>query len=150
MAGGELRLGTTSMYMTTYITRFGTSLHINTNLHGYILSDKCKLIAQNQAFERVNRGKFSLEGLAVSRGDRMTSWPYSQSCRTASIRSGRAGGLAGEVKLGSSGSPSVLRTSEARWGPALAGHGSCRVVPRTGRPVFLPPARGPVCSEPGR
>src|SRR5215467_4909694 len=60
MAGGELRLGTTSMYMTTYITRFGTSQHINTNLHGYILSDKCKLIAQNQAFERVNRGKFSL------------------------------------------------------------------------------------------
>src|SRR5215470_12537701 len=98
MAGGELRLGTTSMYMTTYITRFGTSLHINTNLHGYILSDKCKLIAQNQAFERVNRGKFSLEGLAVSRGDRMTSWPYSQSCRTASIRSGRAGGLAGELE----------------------------------------------------
>jgi hypothetical protein len=35
-----------------------------------------------------------LEGLAVPRGDRMTSWPYSRSCRTASIRSGRAGGLA--------------------------------------------------------
>jgi hypothetical protein len=27
----------------------------------------------------------------------MTSWPYSRSCRTASIRSGRAGGLAGEL-----------------------------------------------------
>ena len=27
----------------------------------------------------------------------MTSWPYSRSCRTASIRSGRAGGLAGKV-----------------------------------------------------
>src|SRR5215467_10458348 len=65
MAGGELRLGTTSMYMTTYITRFGTSQHINTNLHGYILSDKCKLIAQNQAFERVNRGKFRLEHMPI-------------------------------------------------------------------------------------
>ena len=28
----------------------------------------------------------------------MTSWRYSKSCRTASIRSGRAGGLAGELK----------------------------------------------------
>jgi hypothetical protein len=27
----------------------------------------------------------------------MTSWPYSRKCRTASIRSGRAGGLAGEL-----------------------------------------------------
>jgi len=27
----------------------------------------------------------------------MTSWLYSRSCRTASIRSGRAGGLAGEL-----------------------------------------------------
>src|SRR5215471_15814534 len=27
----------------------------------------------------------------------MTSWHYSRSCRTASIRSGRAGGLAGEL-----------------------------------------------------
>src|SRR5215467_8447694 len=60
MAGGELRLGTTSMYMTTCITRFRTNQHINTNLHGYILGGKCKLIAQNQALARVNRGKFSL------------------------------------------------------------------------------------------
>ena len=28
----------------------------------------------------------------------MTSWPYSRSCRTASIRSGIAGGLAGELR----------------------------------------------------
>jgi hypothetical protein len=28
----------------------------------------------------------------------MTSWLYSRSCRTASIRSGRAGGLAGELQ----------------------------------------------------
>jgi hypothetical protein len=28
----------------------------------------------------------------------MTSWPYSRKCRTASIRSGRAGGLAGELR----------------------------------------------------
>jgi hypothetical protein len=27
----------------------------------------------------------------------MTLWPYSRSCRTASIRSGIAGGLAGEL-----------------------------------------------------
>jgi hypothetical protein len=27
----------------------------------------------------------------------MTSWPYSRSCRTASIRSGKAGGFAGEL-----------------------------------------------------
>jgi hypothetical protein len=29
----------------------------------------------------------------------MTSWLYSRSCRTASIRSGRAGGLAGELAI---------------------------------------------------
>jgi protein-export membrane protein SecD len=29
----------------------------------------------------------------------MTSWHYSRSCRTASIRSGRAGGLAGELRV---------------------------------------------------
>jgi hypothetical protein len=29
----------------------------------------------------------------------MTSWPYSRSCRTASIRSGRAAGLAGELVI---------------------------------------------------
>src|ERR1700739_719288 len=60
MAGGELRLGTTSMYMTTYITRFDTNQDQNTNLHGYLLGSERKLIAQNQALERVNRGKFSL------------------------------------------------------------------------------------------
>jgi hypothetical protein len=47
--------------MTTYITIFGANKHININLHGYILGGKCKLIAQNQTLERVNRGKFSLE-----------------------------------------------------------------------------------------
>jgi hypothetical protein len=60
MAGGELRLGTTSMYMTTYITRFDANQDKNTNLHGYILGSGRKLIAQNQALERVNRGKFRL------------------------------------------------------------------------------------------
>jgi hypothetical protein len=60
MAGGELRLGTTSMYMTTYITRFDANQDKNINLHGYILGSERKLIAQNQALERVNRGKFSL------------------------------------------------------------------------------------------
>jgi hypothetical protein len=60
MAGGELRLGTTSMYMTTYITRFDANQDKNTNLHGYILGSERKLIAQNQALERVNRGKFRL------------------------------------------------------------------------------------------
>jgi len=53
------------------------------------------------------------------------------------------------AKLGCSGNLSVPRTIEAHWGPAPAGHGSCQVVPRTGRPVFLPPVRGPVCSVPG-
>src|SRR5215469_12872144 len=52
------------------------------------------------------------EGLAVARRDRMTSWPYSRSCRTASIRSGRAGGLAGE--LGLSPVYGSLRASRAR------------------------------------
>jgi hypothetical protein len=46
--------------MTTYITRFGVNQHKNTNLHGYILGGKCKLIAQNQALERMNSGKFRL------------------------------------------------------------------------------------------
>jgi hypothetical protein len=46
--------------MTTYITIFGTNQDKNINLHGYILGGKCRLIAQNQALERVNRGKFSL------------------------------------------------------------------------------------------
>src|ERR1700747_1325757 len=60
MAVGELGLGTTSMYMTTYITRFDANQDKNTNLHGYILGSERKLIAQNQALERVNRGKFRL------------------------------------------------------------------------------------------
>jgi hypothetical protein len=51
--------------MTTCITRYGANQHINTNLHGYILGSKCKLIAQNQAIERVNRGKFRLDAEQV-------------------------------------------------------------------------------------
>jgi len=35
--------------MTTYITLFSAYQHKNTDLHGYILSSKCELIAQNQA-----------------------------------------------------------------------------------------------------
>jgi hypothetical protein len=46
--------------MTTYITRFDANQDKNINLHGYILGSERKLIAQNQALERVNRGKFSL------------------------------------------------------------------------------------------
>jgi hypothetical protein len=46
--------------MTTYIIIFGATQHKNINLHGYILGSQRKLIAQNQALERMNRGKFSL------------------------------------------------------------------------------------------
>jgi hypothetical protein len=46
--------------MTTYITRFDANQDKNINLHGYILGSERKLIAQNQALERVNRGKFRL------------------------------------------------------------------------------------------
>jgi hypothetical protein len=60
MAGGELRLGTASIYMTTYITLAGTYQHKNIDLHGYILSGKRELIAQNQALERADKGKFRL------------------------------------------------------------------------------------------
>jgi hypothetical protein len=49
--------------MTTYINRFDTNQDKNTNLHGYILGSERKLIAQNQALERVNRGKFRLKGM---------------------------------------------------------------------------------------
>jgi hypothetical protein len=66
MAGGELRLGTTSMYMTTYITRFDANQDKNTNLHGYILGSERKLIAQNQALERMNRAG-AAQRLAVSK-----------------------------------------------------------------------------------
>src|SRR5215472_9216086 len=72
MAGGELRLGTTSMYMTTYITILGANQNININLHGYILGGKCKLIAQNQALERVNRGKFRLDSARQALGPSIT------------------------------------------------------------------------------
>jgi hypothetical protein len=60
MAGGELRLGTASIYMTTYITLVSAHQHKNTDLHGYILGGKCELIAQNQALERADKRKFSL------------------------------------------------------------------------------------------
>jgi hypothetical protein len=53
------------MYMTTYITSFDANQDQNTNLHGYLLGSERKLIAQNQALERVNRGKFSLTIAAV-------------------------------------------------------------------------------------
>jgi hypothetical protein len=46
--------------MTTYITLAGAYQYKNIDLHGYILSGKRELIAQNQALERVNRGKFRL------------------------------------------------------------------------------------------
>jgi hypothetical protein len=48
--------------MTTYITIFDANQDKNINLHGYILGSERKLIAQNQALERVNRGKFRLDG----------------------------------------------------------------------------------------
>jgi hypothetical protein len=46
--------------MATYITIFRAHQYENAKLHGYILGGECKLIAQNQALERGNRGKFSL------------------------------------------------------------------------------------------
>jgi hypothetical protein len=61
--------------MTTYITIFGANKHIYVKLHGYILGGKCKLIAQNQALERVNRGKFSLV-LRIRSFRLLTSWLY--------------------------------------------------------------------------
>src|SRR5215831_17454202 len=79
-AGGELRLGTTSMYMTTYITILGANQNININLHGYILGGKCKLIAQNQALERVNRGKFRLEGRQSQNSRALNSSTRGGSC----------------------------------------------------------------------
>jgi hypothetical protein len=41
----------------------------------------------------------------------MTSWPYSRSCRTASIRSGRAGGLAGELEETLTGDFRLMRNA---------------------------------------
>ena len=52
--------------MTTYITPFSAYQHKNTKLHGYILGGKCELIAQNQALERADKGKFSLAADATS------------------------------------------------------------------------------------
>jgi hypothetical protein len=46
--------------MTTYITLISAYQHKNIDLHGYILSSKRELIAQNQALERADKGKFSL------------------------------------------------------------------------------------------
>src|ERR1700747_225280 len=80
MAGRELRLGTTSMYMTTYITRFDANQDKNTNLHGYILGSERKLIAQNQALERVNRGKFSLEPRLSAKIPSPTCFLHQQNC----------------------------------------------------------------------
>ena len=65
MAGGELRLGTASIYMTTRVTLFCANEHKSTTLHGYILSSKHELIEQNQALESADRGKFSL-GAVIS------------------------------------------------------------------------------------
>ena len=48
--------------MAIYTTTFRSHQYENANLHGYILGGECKLIAQNQALERGNRGKFSLKG----------------------------------------------------------------------------------------
>src|ERR1700751_1099146 len=56
--GGGLE--TTLMYKTTYITLLDAKQDKNINLHGYILGSERKLIAQNQALERGNRGKFRL------------------------------------------------------------------------------------------
>jgi hypothetical protein len=53
------------MYMTTYITICGATQHKSINLHGYILSNEGKLIAQNQALERMNRAG-AAQRLAVS------------------------------------------------------------------------------------
>jgi hypothetical protein len=46
----------------------------------------------------------------------MTSWPYSRSCRTASIRSGRAGGLAGELAARIDGPLQMPRPATAAAG----------------------------------
>jgi hypothetical protein len=84
----------------------------------------------------------------------MTSWPYSRSCRTASIRSGRAGGLAGELSQ-----PvwsywlSFVTASEVdleapvadRWGRGSlwSGHASLNVLRRnTGFPSKMPIPNG--------
>jgi hypothetical protein len=44
----------------TAITLVGAYQHKNVDLHGYILSGKRELIAQNQALERADKGKFGL------------------------------------------------------------------------------------------
>jgi hypothetical protein len=54
--------------MTTYITMVRAYQHKNADLHGYILSGKCELIAQNQALERADKGKFSLANPANWKG----------------------------------------------------------------------------------
>jgi hypothetical protein len=58
-----------------------------------------------------------LEDLAVPRGDRMILRPNSRSCRTASVRSGIAGGLAGQVR---GGAPRRVETAACRLGPPPA------------------------------
>ena len=50
-------MGTASIYMTTYITPDRSHQHKNIDLHGYILSGKRELIAQNQALERADKGR---------------------------------------------------------------------------------------------
>jgi hypothetical protein len=54
--------------MTTYITPDRAHQHKNIDLHGYILSGKRELIAQNQALERADKGKFSLKDAASVQG----------------------------------------------------------------------------------
>jgi len=48
--------------MTTYITLAAAYQYKNIDLHGYTLSGKRELIAQNQALERADKGKFRLIG----------------------------------------------------------------------------------------
>jgi hypothetical protein len=60
MAGGELRLGTASMYMAIHISDMSNSKTPISLLRGYILAPKSKLSTPNQTLEVMKRGKFSL------------------------------------------------------------------------------------------
>jgi hypothetical protein len=53
----------------------------------------------------------------------MTSWPYSRSCRTVSIGSGRAGGLAGELPPRAGGLRDAVLENEDLLQPRPVAHG---------------------------
>src|ERR1700693_4856994 len=65
MAGGELRLGTASMYMAHATTHYAKIQAQSSNLHGYIFRAAQRFPAQNQVLDVFQRGKFSLDRVAL-------------------------------------------------------------------------------------